>query len=68
MKKLHFIKKTISNLRNLEQLKGGAASEATSVNYETTPCDSLKECTFTLLPDCPATSSRATEGRSRDGN
>ncbi|WP_298520687.1 hypothetical protein [uncultured Kordia sp.] len=60
MKKLHFTKKTISSMENLHQLTGGAAG-----TQETRFCDTQEECTYSAVPGCPITSSRATESRSR---
>jgi len=62
MKKLQFTKKTISNLKNLDELKGGANDP-----YRTMACNTQEECTYSAYRNCPATSSRATEGRSRNG-
>ncbi|MFK7750101.1 MAG: hypothetical protein AB8B65_17040 [Kordia sp.] len=61
MRKLKFIKNTIAKLENLDQLKAGAAG-----NYTGT-CDSEEECTYSIVPSCPATSSRAAEGRRNGG-
>ncbi|MGH1383392.1 hypothetical protein [Kordia sp.] len=64
MKKLHFTKKTISSMENLKQLSGGAGA----ANNHTFFCDTREICTYSIVPNCPITSSRATEGRSRDGS
>ena len=63
MKKLHFTKKTISNMENLKQLSGGAAD----VNH-TYYCDTEEICTYSEVPTCPLTTSRTSEGRTRKGS
>lgn len=57
MKKLLFTKKTISNLNTVTG--GAAGSEPT--NW----CESQEDCTYSALPNCPKTSSRATEAASK---
>ncbi|WP_298422029.1 hypothetical protein [uncultured Kordia sp.] len=61
MKKLQFTKKTISKFENLNQVKGGA-------NNHTNVCDTLEVCTYSLISDCPATSSRTADGRTKRGS